>query len=334
MVMYKLLKKYINFLIIQLQRRLLKNSYVFGYPYEIIFDPSCICNLNCSLCPSGKKRFDSSFILPFNTFKKVIDEIGDYLFSVQLYNWGEPFLNQDIFQMISYAKRKKIKVVISTNLNIFNEKMANELIKVDLDVLIISLDGINQETINKYQKGSNFKKVIDHLKLIINKKKELNMKKPFIQWRFIVMAHNELEIEKAKLLASDLGINKFELAGIRCDMAKEIFMGNIEQFENVLPFLPKNEKYSIYDYKHKRKKIIQTNTCSFLWSRSVINYDGSVTPCCMIYDLKHKFGDINKENFKDIWNNKKYQSARKIIAKNQIPASTICNICKKNNAMV
>lgn len=333
MSLYKI-KKYINLILIQLQRRIFKNSYVYGYPYELIIDPSYVCNLNCSLCPSGKKKFDPSFLLTFSTFKKVIDEVGDYLFSIQLHNWGEPFLNQDIFKMISYAKRKKIKVMISTNLNSFNEGMAEKLIKSNLDVLIVSLDGTTQETINKYQQNSNFKKVIDNIKLILAKKKILNKNKPLVQWRFIVMSHNELEIQKAKLLATQLGINKFELADVRCDMAKEVFMQNKEQFENVLPFLPKNEKYSIYDYKYKRKKIIRNNNCSFLWSRAVINYDGSITPCCMVYDLKYRFGNINKETFNDIWNNKSYQDARRIVSKNIISTSSICNICKKNNAML
>jgi hypothetical protein len=32
-------------------------------------------------------------------FKKIMDECGPYLWEVDLYNWGEPFLNRKLFDM-------------------------------------------------------------------------------------------------------------------------------------------------------------------------------------------------------------------------------------------
>jgi MoaA/NifB/PqqE/SkfB family radical SAM enzyme len=48
-------------------------------------------------------------------FRKVIDEIGDNLFILYLWNWGEPFLNPAIYEMIAYARGKGIKVVTDNN---------------------------------------------------------------------------------------------------------------------------------------------------------------------------------------------------------------------------
>jgi len=37
-------------------------------------------------------------------FKKVMDECGPYLWELDLFNWGEPFLNRQLFEMVRYSK--------------------------------------------------------------------------------------------------------------------------------------------------------------------------------------------------------------------------------------
>jgi MoaA/NifB/PqqE/SkfB family radical SAM enzyme len=44
--------------------------------------------------------------MDFEDYKKIIDEMGDYLLNVTLWNFGEPFLHKQISDMIDYAKKK------------------------------------------------------------------------------------------------------------------------------------------------------------------------------------------------------------------------------------
>ena len=91
------LKKFLNFCIISLQSSAIKNSYVIGYPVELVMDPSNLCNLHCPLCPTGQGRNErSKGKMSFVNFRKIIDELGAYLYRVDLHNWGEPFLNDEI----------------------------------------------------------------------------------------------------------------------------------------------------------------------------------------------------------------------------------------------
>ena len=106
-------KRFFNLSLLVFQERVLKNSRVVGYPYLVYIDPINICTLKCPLCPTGQNsKARSRGKMSFDNFKKIIDEIGDYLYFVGLYNWGEPFLNKDIFKMIKYSKSKKIKTEI------------------------------------------------------------------------------------------------------------------------------------------------------------------------------------------------------------------------------
>lgn len=328
-------KALINFLTVEFQHRFLKSAYVSGYPYYLTIEPGNVCQLKCVLCPTGQREegLPKGF-LNFTNFKKIIDELGDYLYIVELYNWGEPFLNTEIFRMVKYARDRNIFVMISSTLNRFNKALCQKLMGCNLNLLMISLYGASQETVETYQRGNNFKRVIENIKLIVEERRKSKRRKPFLQWRFMVTKYNEHEISEATEIAKKIGIDFLELARLRCYMSKQPFLDTISQFENVKEWLPKNEAYSYYDYAHKGRKILLNNDCSFLWTRSVVNWDGSVFPCCAVFDKKWNFGNMFKSDFGKIWNNIKYRASRDKIARDkEVGPKTACHICKKNNAM-
>ncbi|ODS31157.1 MAG: radical SAM domain protein [Candidatus Scalindua rubra] len=163
----------------------------------------------------------------------------------------------------------------------------------------------------------------------------MNSNKPFVQWRFLVNRYNEHEIEKAKALAKEIGVDKLEITIFRCDMGNELVFNNKKQFENVQKWLPGNETLSMYDYSNKMKKKIKVNDCGWLWSQATINWNGSVSPCCAVWYEKFDFGNINRDTFRKIWNNEKYQGARKIVRGDRINApGNICHICCLNKAAI
>src|SRR3989344_6072567 len=87
-------KKLINFIIVNISKKL-RLSKPHGFPFFLMIEPSSICNLNCPMCPIvlNKTDRDKKGHLKFESFKKIIDEIGDYLIVISLWNYGEPLLN-------------------------------------------------------------------------------------------------------------------------------------------------------------------------------------------------------------------------------------------------
>lgn len=311
---------------------LLKSRKVLGYPMKLVIDPTTICNLKCEFCPTGRNAEGRTKMrMPFKLYKKILDEVGNYLVNISLYNWGEPLLNKDIFGMIRYAKEYGIKVTISSNLNYFSDKICKELVDSGLDWLIVSLDGASQKTAVKYQKGVDYLKTIENISKIIEYKKKKNSKTPYVRWRFIVNKYNENEIKEAEEIRKTLGIDELELGKFRCEMDKEVFMNNEQQYENAKIWLPEDENLSMYNYKKKGKKL-RKKDCKYLWTEATINPDGRVSPCCSIYDEKFDFGDVSKTSFYEIWNNKLYQEARAISRGDNIKNNSVCYLCKLNNA--
>lgn len=276
---------------------LFKSKKRYGFPYSVSIEPTTNCNLACSQCPSGLKTFSrKTGSLDINLFKKITDELSAFLIDLILYFQGEPFLHKQIFEMIDYAsKQKKIHTTISTNGHFLNEENTYKTVKSGLDKLIISFDGINQETYKKYRKGGDIDKVLKGIEGLIKRKNELKSKTPYIVIQFIVFNHNEHQIPELKKLAQKLGVDKLELKSAQ-----------IYDFENNTDLIPGNNKYSRYKKDKKGKFIIkskQKNICKRMWFTNVITWDGNVLPCCFDKDAKHVLGNIQKEHFKMINNN-------------------------------
>lgn len=300
-------------------------------PYVLGVDTGNICNLKCPLCPTG---LDSKTIkrgmLKFETFKKIIDEIGSSLRELNLFNWGEPFLNKDLIMMINYVRNinKKVKITTSTNLNYLTDDLAKDLIQSGLDKLLVSLDAATSQTYLIYRRGGDFELVLKNLRRLVELKKSYPESKLKIILNYIVFRHNEHEIEKAKELAKSLGL-EIRIGKMRTEMETEITKPIEESIDKYKDWIPANKEYSAYDLETK-KRLKKIKICKKPWREVELNWDGTITPCCYIYDIgKYGFGNIEQSSFKKIWNNKLYVAARRAILGKKSDIETICHICKR-----
>jgi radical SAM protein with 4Fe4S-binding SPASM domain len=100
--------------------------------------------------------------------------------------------------------------------------------------------------------------------------------------------------------------------------------------ESITEWLPREKKYSRYKYNKKMKKNSLTK-CLFLTTTMVINANGSVSPCCGVYDEKWDFGNVLTDGVFHVWNNKDYQKARKaVLEEDESDKDLICTHCIKN----
>lgn len=85
----------------------------------------------------------------------MIDEIGKYIYIINLFRKGEPFLNPQIFDIIKYCHKNRIYTSISTNGN-YKPEYSDKIIDSKLDNILFYLDGSNPEVYNKYRVGGSF----------------------------------------------------------------------------------------------------------------------------------------------------------------------------------
>ncbi|MFH1239733.1 MAG: radical SAM protein [Candidatus Diapherotrites archaeon] len=322
------IRKFLNAGLLFAQYLFFRPSKVIGYPLKLSFDPSSICMLKCPLCPTGQQKNGRTLgKMDFEKYKKIVDETAPYLYEIDLNNWGEPLLNENIAKMVEYAHKKRIKTSINTNLNVkLSEKQVGELINAGLDQLYVSMDGITQKTYEKYRKKGDLKTVMDNIKRFSKKKTELGVQNPFIVWQFLIMKHNEHELPELKRVKEELGVNKLVKGSLRSDMGDEIFIEDKIKVENTQDYLPRDEGNSRYDYKKKERKL-KKEYCHLLWFVAVVNWNGSIAPCCSSYYEKFDFGNAFEQGFGKIWNNEMYQKARHAVAKKVPDSGTVCDNC-------
>jgi radical SAM protein with 4Fe4S-binding SPASM domain len=285
----------------------------WGWPTHLQIEPTNRCNLRCALCPVTAGMDRPSGHMDFNLYKKFIDEIGDYVFLILLWDWGEPFLNPSIYEMISYAKQKGIKVVSSTNGHLFAKiDQANKLIASGLDSIIFAVDGISQETYEPYRQGGDLKSVLQGIQMVVERKRALKSKTPLVNFRLIVMKHNEHEIPKLKELARSLQVDALTLKTLN-PVNRDFYAQDKSEDRIQNEFLPDDYRYRRFRYDSTGQNVIRIklNPCKQLWNNPVIHWNGTVCTCSYDPKEKHVLGDLNQESFKNIWDGAPYRDLRR-----------------------
>lgn len=289
--------------------KIVRKPVVWGKPLTFSVEPTNFCNLECPECPSGLGALTRPLgLLKFENFKKVIDQIYGHCFYIQLFFQGEPYINKELPEMIKYAQSKKIYVSISTNGLLINEKKVDTVLENAPDKLIFSIDGLDEKSYQNYRVGGTFKDANTALRLFIQKRNEKKLKKPFVEFQFIVMKQNEDWIEKVFSYGKEVGVDNVVLKTMQ-----------VSSYENALHFLPENEEYRRYIFKNGKLKMKGDvkNHCFALWRTSVVTWDGKIVPCCFDKDAKYELGLLNGNTFDEIWKNKKYYNFRKSVLKNR-----------------
>ncbi|MFA7057307.1 MAG: radical SAM/SPASM domain-containing protein [Candidatus Cloacimonadales bacterium] len=311
--------KKISNLLIGNASRLLSNmthkSHIWGYPTAVMIEPTNVCNLKCPLCPSGNGTLKrAKGFMEFSLFKKVIDEVKEYATMIILWNQGEPYLNKDFNKMVKYATDAGLFTLVSTNLNA--DMDAEEVVKSGLDSMIVSLDGSTQETYNQYRVNGNLEKVLSNVEKLVAAKKKLKSNTPIIRWQFLVMKHNEHEIEEIKQKAKELEVDQLSFKTIQIYTKEDI---------KFLPINPKYRRYNISgeDFEIKFK---MENKCRRMWQQPVVNWNGDVAICCFDKDIEFPVGNVKEQSLLSIWQGKPFQNMRNAVLKNR-KAFEICRNC-------
>ena len=116
----------------------------FGVNPHAVWEMTSNCNLKCSHCHAFGGE------VSYNELSKeegiaLIDQIAALGIRTFVFTGGEPLLREDLFELIAYAKSKRLNVFIATNGTLITKEVAKLLKAFDVGV-VIGLDGICPET--------------------------------------------------------------------------------------------------------------------------------------------------------------------------------------------
>jgi MoaA/NifB/PqqE/SkfB family radical SAM enzyme len=318
-------RRWANLARLEIERKLRRIN-LKGRPYLLIIDPCNYCNLRCPLCPTGLGTLDRpQKMMSLECFKNYFDPLADHLFEAYLHNWGESLLNKEVYKMIAYAQSRNVGTNLSTNFSETTKSDLQNLVDSGLEYLIVSLDGTSAESYSKYRIRGRFENVIGNLAEIIRMRKAGGRKTPVVEWQFIVMKTNEHEIAEAEILAKKIGVDllRFIPVGMPYDTPDRKATA-----DRWFPVTVQGREYG-QEIEQQFGQANKPGPCFYLYRSMVINADGGVAPCCVVYKQESDFAQLPAPDLMAVWNNDKYVSSRSLFSAESAPnvVPTICDGC-------
>lgn len=309
-----------------------------NFPFKLKMECSSICNLRCKMCPLHVGLTRKQGYLEFKKFKYIFDQIKPaYL---NLTGIGEPFLNKDLFEIIKYAKKKNAMVKLDSNGMLLNKENIKKILDTKIDIISVSIDGVDKESYEKIRVGSNFEQVKNNVKNLVDERNRIKSDTR-VHMFFVLQETNIEKLPDFIRLAEWLGVNyvagsfvvtlgKNSNINNKILKKRRIILEKIRETEelckkskmqiSITPLLEylKGEKYS--DSYNNNKP------CYMPWYSTFITWDGYVNPCDFSCDNEIVFGNVFKEPFKKIWNNEKYKNFRLNVNRDRTKIK-LCNGC-------
>lgn len=261
------------------------------------------CNLNCPACdrklPNATKTINKH--LNLNKILNVIDSL--HLDTLEIIGGiSEPTLYPQLPQLVKEAKKRNIKVLISSNFSIKNNPYWLELAEAltSEDVILCCIDGHTQELHERYRSGSDLNTVINNIKLL------RTYSNVTIRGLNLLFQHNKNYWKEIK---------EFTLE--HCH-EWEPRIGNTQDINTVESVskwtVPKNVM-KIVELKSKQNNKQYTTKCECPdknFSDIYVTVSGDVYPCCLYTNLTHQTHpnqytqplDNILENLNTIFNNR------------------------------
>lgn len=252
------------------------------------------CNLRCPACPVGNGLARQWPIMALDTYQRIIDACSGTLEQLSLFNYGEPLLCHDIDRYVLYAKKAGIRcVILHTNGLLLSARMAENLLAAGLDRLTVSLDAVDAETYAKYRMGGDFSVLLRNIQRFVALRDGAKRRLPQIEGQFIVMAHNEYQVNSFIELCRTLRV---DVASIKtCNVRMDLTKGRHNHLEPAnLTMIRHPERPEPPDLARDLR------ACS--WPRTVltVNADATIVPCGYDYNNWNPIGSF-RCTLRDEW---------------------------------
>lgn len=307
-------KRHLNTFLVDLSKKL-HLSYNLGKPKILSIETINRCNLACAICYLGDGKMDrKAAIMPFEKAKMIIDQTYVYCETLYFALWGETFLpkNKDIYKITRYARDKGIpQIIASTNGHFFDDFTIKNILSSGITNLLISLDGMTQETYSQYRRKGVLEKVMNGAEQLVEERRKADSTMEIIL-QFIVFSHNQHEIEQFKEYARSLGVG-YSL--------KAPYVQNMAQADEMLPDDDQYWRYYAQNGELRLKFFKDGALCFEPYEVLTVYADGEVAGCCFDYNLEYRLGNCFEKPVRAVWNGKAMRELRRRLLRdrNSIP---------------
>ncbi len=138
-----------------------------GFQWKLWIYTNYDCNLRCSYCVAKSSPNAPRRALSLSIVKQLIDEAVALGFGDVFFTGGEPFILNDIYEMLAYSSAR-VKTTVLTNSMLLRGARLDKLCAIDNDRLSVqvSLDGATAEDHDAYRGAGSWAKTVDGIKIL------------------------------------------------------------------------------------------------------------------------------------------------------------------------
>ena len=296
-------------------------------PLFVSVEPSAVCQLRCPACPVGLAFGNkcAEVYMSMDLWHRILSEVKGTAFVVQFYFQGEPLLNKDLPQMIKEAHGAGLYTIVSTNAQAMTPELAKALVAAGLDRIIISMDGLTQESYSAYRVGGS----LDQCKAALRWLQEAKQKQSSLPPSMGGSRGATIELQVLRLKSNEHEWRAFRKEYKALGADRLVFKtAQLYDYRHGHPLMPSEPRYRRYEQHEDglwyRKPL--SKGCFRVWSGVVIAANGDVLPCCYDKDHAHAYGNLRTASLRELFTGPKAQAFR---AQALLQTPKICQECWK-----
>lgn len=276
------------------------------------------CNLKCRHCIyEAGEAIKNPKELKTEEIKNLIDQLSEMNVVTVEFLGGEPFCQDDLQELIDYARSKHLQVVINTNATLITREWL-ERNKDKIFLFKVSLDGHNHEVHDNFRGVlGSFEKTTTTIKNMV----DLGLEVCLIS---TIHKKNYKNIKKIIELAKDLKVNTYTFTiftpvgrgekekqlTLSVDEIKQcindVILMRLDYEKSGIKLNIKEEIPQVITLKGnlmEKKLNMKTRVCTGGFTQMGISSSGYVYPCTSIPNLESDDNDSRKKSLKEIWIN-------------------------------
>lgn len=294
---------------------------VMHTPRSVDVDITAKCNLRCKYCYHFDNQEISYEDLPTEEWLQFFDELGRCAVMNICLAGGEPFIRDDLPELLEGIVRNRMRFSILSNGALISDEIAAFIKNTGrCDYVQISIDGSIPETHDSCRGKGSFVKAIRG----IQKLQRHNV--PVVA-RVTIHHHNVHDLENiARLLLEDLKLSSFSTnsAGVfgSCHQnAEDVLLTTADRIVAMETLLRLSEKYKgrisalagpLAEARNWDKMEMARRrgdspfpnggcltSCGCTTNKIAVRSDGVITPCNLIPNIE--LGRINRDSLREIW---------------------------------
>jgi MoaA/NifB/PqqE/SkfB family radical SAM enzyme len=129
-------------------QRIHKSAKSKGFPLRVMFELTYRCNFYCKHCyvPQGYRKKGE---LKTKEVFSIMDQLADIGCFYLGFTGGEPFIREDMIDILWYAKKLGFEIIIYTNGSLINKERAAELVRLRPNKVDITIPAMTEDAFER-----------------------------------------------------------------------------------------------------------------------------------------------------------------------------------------